>query len=209
MEAVQIETPNLTQTVKIDIGEDEKPQAVVYRLIHALGVGNVVRIRGETFLVQSVRPPIVAVVQDDAPSSHVRESQPPTAKIDWFGDGFQPDPLPVPEVEVPAHASEPEAPQKPAGDTLRCPENKEAKQEAFMGMVEKAGPLPMSGLAAGPYEAYVGSKWLPKDPRRKQVELTVVAIEGEQVVMDDGRKIQVERLKRYNQVGLPAVDDAG
>jgi len=204
MEAVQIETPNLTQTVKIDMGEDEKPQAVVYRLIHALGVGTVVRIRDETFLVQSVRPPIVSVVQEDTPTSHVRESSPPDERIDWFGDGFQPDPVPLPVAEVPAHQVEPEAPPAPPGDTLRCPESKAAKREAFTDLVEQAGPLPMSGMAAGPHEAYVGSKWLPKDPRRKQVVLTVVGIEDEQVVMDDGRKIQVERLKRYRQVPLPA-----
>lgn len=45
----------------------------------------------------------------------------------------------------------------------------------------------------------VGERWKPKDPRRI-ADFTVVAIEGDQAVTDDGRRIQLARFKRYEQV---------
>lgn len=46
----------------------------------------------------------------------------------------------------------------------------------------------------------VGQKWVPKDPRRRQVPFTVVSVEGDAVKTDDGRSIALYRMSRYRQV---------
>lgn len=58
-------------------------------------------------------------------------------------------------------------------------------------------PVPDSGKrSTGPA---IGETWRPKDPRRK-APFTVRAIEGDHVVTDDGRKIQLARFHRYERV---------
>lgn len=46
----------------------------------------------------------------------------------------------------------------------------------------------------------VGQVWKPKDPRRKGT-FTVVELDGDEVVTDDGRRIQLSRFNRYERLG--------
>jgi hypothetical protein len=181
MEAVQIETPTLTQTVRIEIGENETSREAVLRLCHALDVGTLVRIRGEAFRVQRVRPfPIVSPIEEDPPSG----SRP---KIDWFGEGPQePSQEPLKE-EVPEAQAEPESSPEPVveaseADTLRPPEPEaEAPQE-------------------GSRTELIGVLLVPRDKRRKQDPVRIVGLEAGKLLLEDGRRVDCKRLSRYTQL---------
>lgn len=50
-------------------------------------------------------------------------------------------------------------------------------------------------------DAYApGQQWRPKDPRRKS-GFTIKAVTEKEIIADDGRTIQLERMKRYDRVG--------
>jgi len=176
MESVQIETPTLTQTVRIEIGEDETPREAVLRICQALGVGTLVRIRGEAFKVHRVRPfPIVSPVD---PPSVVQEAKP---TIDWFGEGPQ-EPLGEPvEEEVPEAQAEPEPSPEPVveaseADTLRPPEPE------------------------ADYTSLIGVLLVPRDKRRKQDPVRIVGLEAGKLLLEDGRRVDCKRLSRYTQL---------
>jgi hypothetical protein len=62
--------------------------------------------------------------------------------------------------------------------------------------LKKVGSEEPEVAEAGPQ---VGETWRPKDPRRK-ASFIVLAVEGDLVVTNDGRKIQLARFKRYERV---------
>lgn len=68
-----------------------------------------------------------------------------------------------------------------------------------------SGSLPMTVLASptppfAPGTYAPGQQWRPKDPRRKS-GFTIKAVTETEVIADDGRTIQLERMKRYDRVG--------
>lgn len=68
----------------------------------------------------------------------------------------------------------------------------------------KSGPPPSDrrSAASSPVPR-VGEQWKPRDPRRIAT-FTVVAVENDYVVTDDGRKIQLARFPRYERVNQAA-----
>lgn len=66
--------------------------------------------------------------------------------------------------------------------------------------VERASePPPSERRLSQPPGPQVGEQWRPKDPRRI-ASFTVVAVNADHVVTDDGRKIQLARFPKYTRV---------
>lgn len=95
--------------------------------------------------------------------------------------------------------------KRPEGLPPSEPHKVSEPKRSFEEMAKEIGPLPTTVLASptppiasGTYEP--GQQWRPKDPRRKS-GFTIKAVTRTEVIADDGRTIQLERMKRYERVG--------
>jgi len=66
------------------------------------------------------------------------------------------------------------------------------------GVTDEHGSVDLFQVPDGGYMP--GDSYRPKDPRRKS-GFRIKAIEGDKVIADDGRTIQIDRMKRYVRVG--------
>jgi hypothetical protein len=60
--------------------------------------------------------------------------------------------------------------------------------------------VPSEPPPAVPPAVQVGQQWVPRDKRRRQVPFTIIKIEPDHLLTDDGRKIALNRLNRYRLV---------
>ncbi len=95
--------------------------------------------------------------------------------------------------------------KRPEGLPPSEPHKVSKPKQSFEEMAKEIGPLPTTVLASltppiepGTYAP--GQQWRPKDPRRKS-GFTIKAVTRTEVIADDGRTIQLERMKRYERVG--------
>lgn len=165
-------------------GDDE----IALRMASGFPPGSIFSISGVKWKSVSKNPPKVVELKPDAPEPEVEAPPPSPRRYPKEAVLEAAKTVHVRPEDVSA-ASEPHKVSEP--------------QRRLEEPAEKAGPLPTTVLASPPPiepGTYApGQQWRPKDPRRKS-GFTIKAVTEKEVVADDGRTIQLERMKRYDRV---------
>lgn len=146
------------------------------------------RVRDEYFRVLHVRPVVIRKTSPEglngSPIALVED--PTVAPV--VPRAVKPIPPPV-VVEEPPETIE--DPPETLDEPVVIPDIVASKKEA--SPTTKAKSEPKTTIQ-------VGQQWMTKDSRRKQVPFTLVAVNEDHVVADDGRAIKLDRFSRYRLV---------
>ena len=191
LEKISVAPPGAgSHLMDVPVKPDEGDEEIALRLAKGFQPGTVLGIAGSKWVVESREPPQVRLRNGKPPEEPEDEEAPPesTSKPgvcqrcgSELIDGRCPKatPLTVDEASeggtLPSPASSPEPVIEPLVATI---------------------PNALLKLMATPRP---GEVWRPRDPRRKAT-FTVKAVTDTEVVAEDGRSIQLDRMKRYERV---------
>lgn len=179
---------NIVQRLRYPLSGNEPSYEIARRLAIACSPGMVMRVRDEYFRVLHVRPVVIRKTSPEglngSPIALVED--PTVAPV--VPRAVKPIPPPV-VVEEPPETIE--DPPETLDEPVVIPDIVASKKEA--SPTTKAKSEPKTTIQ-------VGQQWMTKDSRRKQVPFTLVAVNEDHVVADDGRAIKLDRFSRYRLV---------
>jgi len=198
------------RTTRILFGDDETPASVASRIVYAFNVGNILKIRDKFFKVTGFRsvvvipPPegdnYILILPPGAPEPPKPEPRvtspevllpPPIVTEEPQGNEL--------EEEEPESEPEPEPLPEPVQEPEKAPELPSPVLEPPKSPppLDPLPELPKPPKAIG--NPIPGQRWKAKDTRRSGTFL-IVKVDSEYMYSDEGRKISLTRLNRYEKV---------
>lgn len=176
-------------------GDDE----IAARIAKQFPPGTIFNVSGSKWMSLSKTPPRVIPVEGEPHTyealraKHLGEGRSVPLDMSDHADAVRPQIAKLDHEKAKAVA---EAPTLVVGRPTRA----EVVEAARAPVVRPEGLPPSEPHKVSEPVAYKpGQVWKPKDPRRKS-GFTIKAVTATEVVADDGRTVQLERMKRYEKV---------